>query len=129
MKHNFDIGDNKYFTKIVTKDDLARFETGEVHPFYGTFAVARDAEWCSRLFVLEMKEEHEEGIGTFVNIVHVSPALEGQEVDFCATITRFEGNDLHCSITASVGDRIVAKGSTGQKILSKTKIDEIKNSV
>ena len=45
-----------------------------VHPFYSTFALGRDVEWACRQFVLEMKEEDEEGIGTFLNITHKSPA-------------------------------------------------------
>jgi fluoroacetyl-CoA thioesterase len=65
MKNLFKIGDSKTFTKMVTTNDIAQFDEGTVHEVYGTFALGRDAEWSSRLFVLEMKEEDEEGIGTF----------------------------------------------------------------
>jgi fluoroacetyl-CoA thioesterase len=86
MKHLFKIGDQKSFTKTVTEKDLAQFEEGTVHEVYGTFALGRDAEWSSRLFVLDMKEQDEEGIGTFLNIKHHSPALLNQQVEFTATI-------------------------------------------
>ena len=81
---------------------MAAFESGTVHNVYATFALARDAEWSSRLFVLDMKEEHEEGIGTFVNLKHISPAFIGDVVRFEATIDEIEGNAVNCSIKASV---------------------------
>ena len=86
MHNPFVPGDKKYYVKTVLESETASFDSGEVHPFYGTFALARDAEWAGRLFVLEMKEDDEEGIGTFVNIKHVSPALVGDEVRFIAIL-------------------------------------------
>ncbi|MFY0643159.1 MAG: hypothetical protein JXR19_01685 [Bacteroidia bacterium] len=126
MINPFHIGDQKKFSKTVSANETARFETGEVHPFYGTFALARDAEWSSRLFVLEMKEEDEEGIGTFVNIEHKSPAFVGDEVEFIATLTEVNKNKVNCDVEAYVGERLIAKGSTGQKILKKEKIEQLK---
>ena len=78
MHNPFQEGDSKTFTHLVTEPDIARFESGTVHEVYSTFALARDAEWSGRLFVLEMKEEHEEGIGTGITITHHSPALHTQ---------------------------------------------------
>ena len=127
MKNVFEIGDTKVFEKVVDSTETAQFNGAEVHPFYSTYALTRDAEWSSRLFVLEMKDEGEEGIGTFVNIEHVSPALVGQTVRFTATITELERNAVNCSIEACVGDRVIATGSTGQKIVSKDKLDQLEN--
>ena len=56
MKQLFKYGDTKEFYKVVSKKDTAKFNGVEVHPYYSTFALARDAEWSSRLFVLDMKE-------------------------------------------------------------------------
>jgi fluoroacetyl-CoA thioesterase len=125
MKANFKPGDKKYFERIVRAEDAATFEGSSVHPVYATFALTRDAEWCSRLFVLDMKEEHEEGIGTFVNIKHLSPALVGETVAFEATIDEITGHAVHCSIIARVGNRMVATGATGQKVLLKSKLEEL----
>lgn len=72
------VGEKIEISKTVEQNDLATFETGTVHPFYGTFALGRDVEWACRQFVLEMKEEDEEGIGTFLNITHKSPAMLGK---------------------------------------------------
>ena len=125
MKNLFKIGDKKYFTKTVAANETATFESGQVHPVYATFAVGKDAEWSSRLFVLEMKEEDEEGIGTFLTVYHQSPALVGQEVVFEAEISKLEKNNVICKYTAKVGERIIATGETGQKILKKEKVDKL----
>ncbi len=125
MKNLFKVGDKKYFTKTVGVNETATFESGQVHPVYATFALGKDAEWSSRLFVLEMKEEDEEGIGTFLTIYHQSPALVGQEVTFEAEIIKLEKNNIECKYVAKVGDRVVANGETGQKILKKEKVNKL----
>lgn len=126
MKQLFKYGDTKEFYKVVSKKDTAKFNGVEVHPYYSTFALARDAEWSSRLFVLDMKEIDEEGIGTFVNIKHVSPALEGDEVRFIATIKSVVHNEVVCTITAKVNGRLIAKIETGQKILNSDELEALK---
>jgi len=123
MKNMFHCGDIKTFVKKVTEQDIAQFESGAVHEVYGTFALGRDAEWCSRLFVLEMKDEDEEGIGTFLHITHHSPALLGQEVMFSAEIIKLEKNIVDCRVIAKVNDRLIAECSTGQKIIKKEKLN------
>lgn len=125
MKNIFRIGDKKTFERAVRREDGASFEGSHIHPVYATFSITRDAEWCSRLFVLEMKEENEEGIGTFVNVKHVSPALVGETVLFEAVIDELKGNEVNCSFTAKVGERLIAEGRTGQKILLKEKFEKL----
>jgi fluoroacetyl-CoA thioesterase len=129
LKTLFKIGDVKTFERIVDASDLAGFEAGLVHPVYSTFALGRDAEWACRLFVLEMKEENEEGIGTFLTIHHKTPAMLGQKVTFEAEIIKLEGAIIDCKYTASVGERIVATGTQGQMILPKEKISKLFDSV
>lgn len=125
MKDVFKIGSTKAFKVLVEPKDTATFINGEVHPVYATFALGRDAEWCGRLFVLEMKEDDEEGIGTFLNIEHKSPALLGQQVNFISELIEINGNEVICKFTAFVGSRIIAIGTQGQKILKKEKIERI----
>jgi predicted thioesterase len=129
MKNLFKVGDKKTFTKIISVTDTANFDSGQVHPVYATFALGRDAEWCCRLFVLEMKEEDEEGIGTFLRIEHQSPALINSQVIFSATVESLTKNEIICSYQAKVGERIIALGTQGQKILKKDKINQIFNSL
>lgn len=123
MKSIFSPGDKKVFEKVVGPNDIAEFESGKVHDVYGTFALGRDAEWSSRLFVLEMKEPDEEGIGTFLNITHHSPALLGDTVTFTAEITKLEKNIIDCKVEAKVGARLIASCETGQKIIKKEKLN------
>ncbi len=126
MRYTRKVGDVIEISKRVDVVDLATFETGTVHPFYGTFALGRDVEWACRQFVLEMKEEDEEGIGTFLNITHRSPALLGQTVVIRATLDKLEGNTVDCSFAVMVDDRLIAEGTQGQKILKKEKIERMK---
>ena len=125
MKNPFKPGDQKSYEIIVEDKDTATFESGQVHPVYATFALARDAEWACRLFVLEMKEEDEEGIGTMISIDHISPALLGSKVKFVATVKSIQENEIICEYDAKVGERLIAKGKQGQKILKKEKVEEL----
>lgn len=121
----FKIGSQKTYSKLVEQADCASFNSSLVHPVYATFALGRDAEWACRLFVLEMKEDQEEGIGTFLNISHKSPALLGSKVEFTATVKSIQKNEIICNFTAKVGDRIIAEGEQGQKIIEKQKLEKL----
>jgi fluoroacetyl-CoA thioesterase len=121
----FEIGNQKFYSKLVEQADCAAFNSGLVHPVYATFALGRDAEWACRLFVLEMKEAEEEGIGTFLNISHKSPALIGSNVEFTATVKSIQKNEIICTFIAKVGNRIIAEGEQGQKIIAKQKLEKI----
>ncbi len=129
MVNPFQPGDIKVFTHVVTDHDIAAFETGIVHQVYSTFCLTRDAEWSTRLFVLEMKEADEEGIGTFIEVIHRSPALVNSTVNFFATLDAVNGHEVICSFVAKCGDRIIAEGKTGQKILKKEKLERIMSSI
>lgn len=106
----------------VKSADIARFDTGTVHEVCSTFALAQAMEWAGRLFVLEMKEEDEEGIGTFLELRHLGPAFVGESILVEAKYQELVKDELTCSLTAQVGDRLVATGKTGQKILPKERI-------
>lgn len=121
----FKPGDTKTYEKTVAASDTATFDAGQVHPVYATFALGRDAEWACRLFVLDMKAEDEEGIGTFLHIEHLSPALLGSNVKFTAVIDKITGNTIICTFEAKANDRLIAKGQTGQKILKKDKLNRL----
>jgi fluoroacetyl-CoA thioesterase len=125
LKDIYKPGDIKHFLKKVEKTDAAAFGTGEVHPVYATFALARDAEWVCRLFVIDMKDEDEEGIGTFITVKHLSPALIGEEVHFEAGIVYLKNNEVICTYKAQCGGRLIAEGEQGQKIMKKAKLEQI----
>ena len=129
MKDIFSKGDTKHYTMTVQADDVAAFHGQVVHPVCSTFTLAREAEWTTRQFVLEMKETNEEGVGTFVRVDHKGPAFVGEKILFTGKVEEINGHELICSFEARVGDRQIATGSTGQKIFKKEKLDLMFNSV
>lgn len=129
MKSIFAPGDERSVTFIVKQEDLAAFQGEQVHPVLSTFALAREAEWACRQFVLEMREPHEEGIGISLSIEHRSPAKPGEQVQVLAQVKSLEGNTLICTWQARVGERLIAKGEQGQKVLPREKIKQLFESI
>ncbi len=125
MKNLFAPGDIKTYSHTVADADVARLPGGLIHSVYSTFALARDAEWASRLFVQDMLEEDEEGIGTMVHVVHQSPALVGETVAIVSTLAAVERNEIITPFEAKVGNRVIATGETRQKILKKEKLERL----
>ncbi|MBC5992093.1 thioesterase family protein [Pontibacter cellulosilyticus] len=125
VARNIKPGDTRTYIKHVTAADFACFEDGLVHAVCSTFSLAQAAEWAGRLFVLDMKEEDEEGVGTSLTINHKSPAFEGESITIVATLNKYDGYEVICNYKATVGDRLVAEGQTGQKILKKDKLARI----
>ena len=125
MQNPFQKGDTKTFSKIVLANEIAQFDNGLVHAVYSTFSITKDAEWSGRLFVLEMKAEDEEGIGTKISVEHKSPAFVGDEIQFIATFEEVtERGEIITSFQAFCGDRLIAKGIQGQRILLKSLLEE-----
>lgn len=129
LKNLFKIGDKKLYSTRVSEDKLASFDAGLVHPVYSTFALGKDAEWTCRLFVLEMKEEGEEGIGSYLSIEHLSPAPLGSNVDFEATIVELNGNEIVCEYACKLGNNLIAKGRQTQKIINRAKFHSLIESI
>ena len=125
MKMIFKLGDRKVFVKMVHESDMATFHGEVLHSVCSTFSLARDFEWASRLFFIEMKEEDEEGVGTFLSIDHKSPAFVGEEIQYTATVVKIEKNELTCMIEANTKDRMIATGTTGQKMLKKDRLRQL----
>ncbi len=107
------------------ENDLVKFHVGKLHPVYSTYAITRDAEWVCRLYVLEMKEEDEEGIGTMVKVLHHAPARVGDAVNFTGKFTSLNKNEVLCSFEAHCNERLIASGETAQKILKKEKLEQV----
>ncbi len=125
MKLLFQRGDIKEYLKTVTFADIATFDSGTVHEVYATFSIARDAEWSGRLFVLDMKEEFEEGIGTYISVEHIGPAFVGDTVRFVACLESVNPKgEVVNTYQAFVGDRLIAEGRQVQRILPRTKIEQ-----
>lgn len=125
MKNPFQLGAKKVFITQVTEEKLARFDAGLVHPVYSTFSLGKDVEWACRLFVLEMKELGEEGVGTFLNISHLYPAPLGSTVTIEATLSGVNGTEVICSYEAYANGKMIASGTQGQRIIDKQRFDQL----
>ncbi|MBA3675710.1 MAG: hypothetical protein H0W75_12285 [Chitinophagaceae bacterium] len=125
MKNIFKPGDQKIYKKIIDKTDTAEFFTGMVHPVYSTFSIARDAEWSGRLFVLELREDDEEGIGTSIKVNHHAPAFPGEEVVFTATLQSIIQQEIITIYKVEAGNRLIATGDQGQKIFKRNKLEKL----
>jgi fluoroacetyl-CoA thioesterase len=125
MKLIFSPGDKKVYRTIVHPNDQAIFHGKLLHPVCSTFTLAREIEWSSRLFFADMKDDDEEGVGTLLEIQHRSPAFVGEELEITATVGSIMGNELICDIEVKVGERLIAKGKTGQRMLKKDKLNAI----
>ena len=109
---------------VVKIEDVAEFNGTEVHPVCATFTLAREIEYASRLFVIDMLEHGEEGIGTFLEIEHISPALVGDRLDLQAFREMQKGEVVFCKVEVKCGTRIVSKAKTQQKIVSKERFNK-----
>ena len=122
MKNLFKQGDNKELRFVVKESDFATFDGEVVHSVCSTFSLAREIEWATRQFVLEMRDGDEEGVGTFLTIEHLNPAFVNEEIKISSAVESINGHEIICSYIARVGERIIATGKTGQKIFRRDKI-------
>jgi len=122
MKLLFQPGDVQRYSFVVTPQDFAVLNGRLIHEVLSTYALGQALEWSSRQFVELMLEEGEEGIGTQLTIEHHAPAFEGETVKIQAIFERLEGAELTCHVEARVGERLVATGRTGQRVVSKARL-------
>lgn len=118
-------GESITISHIVKNEDVASFQGKVVHNVCSTFTLAREVEWSSRQFVIKYKDDHEEGVGTMLTINHRSPAFVGEKILIEAVVESCISNELICTYKATVGDRLIAEGKTGQKILNKSSLEKI----
>lgn len=118
-------GDQKIYRKKVEASDVAAFHGEVLHKVYSTFAMARDMEWSSRLFFIEMKDDDEEGVGTHLSIDHRAPAFIGEDLVIKATVSSLRDNELICDIEVQAEGRVIATGKTGQRMLKKERLKRL----
>ena len=122
MKRVLEKGETCYYDIIVNKEDVASFHGKIVHNIYSTFALARDAEFSTRQFILMIADADEEGIGISLSIEHIDSAFVGEKIRFQAEVVQFDNKKLICKWVARAGERMIARGETGQKLLKKEAI-------
>jgi predicted thioesterase len=126
MRNIFKPGDKKQLkTTARLCDSVSSSEDGAIQ-FYTTSCLARDVESIMQQFVLEMQEKGEQGVGTYLGIDFKSQAFIDEEITITAWVDQMNNNELFCFFEAKVGERLIALGKTGQKILKQEMIDLIR---
>jgi len=95
-----------------------------VHDVYGTVAMVYHMEWAARRVILPFLEEHEEGIGTGVEVRHLYPAPVGAEVRAHAVCVKIQGNTVVCDVTVWNGNQQLGDGQVQQRIIGRNTLHE-----
>ena len=125
MKNICQPGDSRSHSFKVSSADFPEFQGEVVHEVCSTYKLAKEIEWTTRLFVIDILDNDEEGIGTMLTIDHISPAFDGDMIMIEAKVESMKGKELICSYIVHVEGRVIAEGKTGQRILKKEKLARI----
>lgn len=125
MRDGLTAGQSATINVIVTPDMFASFEGKLIHPVYSTVSMVYHMEWVSRQIILPFLEDHEEGMGGAVTVIHIAPCSEGAEVSITATVTDLQANTILTNVKAESRGRLVGVGEVKQVILPKSKINEL----
>lgn len=124
MKEGLEIGDSTSFTVEVTKDMFAQFEGEVVHPAYSTVSMVYHMEWISRQLLVPYLEEHEEGMGSAVNVKHISPSGLGTTIEVKAIVTSVKKKELITEVELRNEYGLIGKGEVKQTVLPEKIIEE-----
>lgn len=113
---------------LITDEMTVDFgELGRVHPVYATYWLAKHMEEAGRKILLPFLEEGEEGLGTAVNVKHLTSALPGMRIEVVARHTRTVSNQrtyriyAECEAHSELGD-LIGTGTTEQYVTSAEKV-------
>ncbi|CAI8262665.1 MAG: hypothetical protein CNE98_02470 [Bacteroidetes bacterium MED-G17] len=116
---------NKIHSYSVQENDFPNFFGSDIHEVCSTYTLCREAEKLGRMFILPFVDEHNEGIGTFVDIQHLGPAFLHEEILFEGRIVNEDKKNFVIKFVAKVGKRTIAEGRTGQKLVNRKKMSAI----
>jgi len=124
MKPSLKIGNTAEVIITVTEDMCPAFDSVIVHPVYSTWSMAHHMELAARKVLKDHLEDHEEGIGSHLEIDHLAPTPVGHQVRVVAEAVELGPTILVCDVTAyhlkpDGEGKIVGRGSQTQRILPK----------
>ncbi|MCS1351720.1 thioesterase family protein [Mechercharimyces sp. CAU 1602] len=122
MKPGLIPGIRKEKTITVKEEMVASFGGVKVHPALSTVTMVYYMEWVGREIILPYLEEHEEGIGAKIQVVHHAPAPIGKEVTFVAEAVEVKKRQVICRIEAHHDRAVVGSAHFTQAILPKEEI-------
>jgi len=124
VKEGLRVGSEAVVTDVVAQHMRPAFEGQVVHDVYGTAAMVYHMEWAARRVILPFLEEHEEGIGTGVEVRHLYPTPVGAEVRAHAICVTIQGNTVVCDVTVWNGNQQLGDGQVQQRIIGRNTLHE-----
>lgn len=101
----------------VTEADRPVFDGKVVHDVCSTYALAREFEWAGRRVYLAHRPEGTEAIGTQVEVIHRASAPVGAVLEVEAVPQSYQKGWLLVRATAHWQGKLIAEGTTTQKVL------------
>ena len=114
--------------RISVTIDIDRTRTigfmGDEGRVYATPSMISDFEYTCRNFLLEHLDDGEDTVGTHVNLDHLAPTVEGDQITIEIEITGVEGRLV--TLEASVSDSVepVGRGIHNRFVVDKAKTFE-----
>ncbi len=124
MKPGLKIGETAEVEITVTPDVVATFEGETVHRLYATSSLVHQMEWAARRTILPYLEQHEEGMGYYVEVSHLAMTVPGMKVRVKATVTDIRDNKVLCDVEAFNPRGKIARGTVTQAIVEKSWLDK-----
>jgi fluoroacetyl-CoA thioesterase len=119
VKAGLQIGQTAEMEFTVTPEMRAQFGGEIVHDLLSTSTLVHYTEWVARLIILPYIEEHEEGMGSHVDISHLMMTPVGMKIQLKATVTAIRDNKVECEVEACNFRGKVAKATITQAIVQK----------
>jgi fluoroacetyl-CoA thioesterase len=119
VKAGLQIGQTAEMEFTVTPEMRAQFGGETVHDLLSTSTLVHYMEWAARRIILPYIEEHEEGMGSHVDISHLMMTPVGMKIQLKATVTAIRENKVECDVEASNFRGKVAKATITQAIVQK----------
>ncbi|UOQ92440.1 thioesterase [Halobacillus shinanisalinarum] len=124
MKSGLQVGDTAIIKAEVTSDMFAQFEGEIVHPAYSTVTMVYHMEWASRKLILPYLTPKEEGMGASVQVKHLAPSGQGEQLEITATVTEIRQHSILSKVIVTNERGTIGEGYVKQAILLKEYISK-----
>lgn len=125
MKPELKPGVEREVSFVVTEAMCPAFDGVVVHRVCATWTLVHYMELAGRRVLVDYLEPDEEGVGSSVTCEHAAPAPVGCEVTVRATATRVTDRILDCDVVCFRGERVIARGTTGQRVFPRAVLKRI----
>ena len=124
MKSGLMKGQSAELEITVTPDMEAQFGGQLVHPLYSTSALVHHMEWAARKTILPYLEEHEEGMGSHVEVSHLMLTPTGMNIKIKAVVSDIRDHRIECEVEAFNSRGKVARGTIVQTVVEKKWLEQ-----